>query len=462
MLTPLLHPRTFGAATVLLAAVAFAPPATADDRTELGIFLGAHLFSDDNEIGSPDVPDADSPKNAFLGGVRLGYRVHELINVEGEIAVMPTEARTGDADLTAFGLRLHALAHLTKPEARWRPFAMLGTSWMVMSSTDDRVIDDDTDWIGLHGGVGIKYRLDAQTGLRADARLFLPPSSATESVTTDFELTVGLVRTFGAKPAAPPPPAPVANDADGDGIADAEDKCVNDPEDKDGFEDGDGCPDDDNDGDGVADAVDQCRDEAEDKDGIADEDGCPEDNADGDKLADVDDKCPIAAEDYDQLADEDGCPEDDVDGDGIPDGVDQCPPEPETKNGFEDDDGCPDEVPQAVAKFTGAIKGITFRTGKATILRSSNRTLDAAAEVLEQYEALRLEIQGHTDDVGGDDTNKALSQARADAVKAYLVAKGIEASRLVAVGYGEDVPVADNKTSKGRTQNRRVEFKLIQ
>lgn len=461
MLTPLLRRRIVGVVTTALATMLIAEPATADERAELGIFLGGHLFSDTNEIGTADVPDADSPQNAFIGGVRLAFRVQELINVEGEIAVMPTEARTGDADLTAFGFRLHALAHLTKPDARWRPFAMLGTSWMVASSTDDRVIEDDTDWIGLHGGVGVKYRIDAHTGLRADAKVLFPPSSASDSLTTDFELTVGLYRTFGAKPAAPPPPAPTPTDTDGDGISDPTDECVDQPEDKDGFQDEDGCPDLDNDGDGIPDAADKCPTEPEDKDGVADDDGCPEEDADGDRIPDTADKCPIEPEDYDQLADEDGCPEDDVDGDGIPDSIDQCPPEPETRNNFEDDDGCPDEIPQAVAKFTGAIAGIKFQTGKSRILRSSFRTLDAAAEVLKQYEGLRLEIQGHTDDVGKTDTNKTLSQARAEAVRAYLVGKGIDESRLVAVGYGEEVPVADNKTSKGRTQNRRVEFKLI-
>jgi OOP family OmpA-OmpF porin len=454
--------RAIGSLATFVALALGAHPVAADDRTELGIFLGGHVFSKNNEIGADEVPDADSPKNAFLGGVRLGYRVHELVNVEGEIAVMPTEARMGDADITAFGFRLHAVAHLTKPDATWRPFGLVGTSWMIGSSTDDRVLDDDTDWIGLHAGAGVKYRIDAQTGVRADARIFLPPSSEGDAFTTDFVVTVGLYRTFGAKAAPPPAPAPAPTDADGDGIVDADDKCVNDPEDKDGFEDTDGCPDGDNDGDGIADADDQCRDEAEDKDGIVDEDGCPEDNADGDKLPDVSDKCPLEAEDYDQLEDDDGCPEDDVDGDGIADNIDQCPPEPETRNGYEDDDGCPDEVPAAVAKFTGTIKGIRFQTGKAKILRASNRTLDEAVGVLTEYSTLRLEIQGHTDDVGDDATNKTLSQARADAVKAYFVAKGIDEARLVAIGHGEEKPIADNKNSKGRALNRRVEFQLIQ
>jgi hypothetical protein len=131
-------------------------------------------------------------------------------------------------------------------------------------------------------------------------------------------------------------------DNDGDGIPDGHDKCINVPEDKDGFQDDDGCPDDDNDGDGVPDGYDSCEGLKEDIDGDHDDDGCPDYDTDRDGIDDAQDKCPNDAEDRDGLGDEDGCPDLDVDGDGIEDTLDQCPEEPETKNGKLDTDGCPD------------------------------------------------------------------------------------------------------------------------
>jgi OOP family OmpA-OmpF porin len=255
-------------------------------------------------------------------------------------------------------------------------------------------------------------------------------------------------------------------DADGDGINDDVDKCPNDPEDKDGFQDDDGCPDPDNDGDGVADAQDKCPTQAEDKDGFQDDDGCPDPDNDADGIPDAADKCPNDAEDKDGFQDDDGCPDPDNDGDGVPDAQDKCPDQQETKNGYQDEDGCPDDVPKAVAKFTGAIKGINFKTGSDEILKSSNSTLDAAVKVLKDFPELKLEIQGHTDNqamMKGSKfaDNMALSQARADSVKAYMVKAGIEDGRLTAKGYGDTVPVADNKTKAGQAKNRRVEFKLV-
>jgi OOP family OmpA-OmpF porin len=177
-------------------------------------------------------------------------------------------------------------------------------------------------------------------------------------------------------------------------------------------------------------------------------------------------------EDKDGFQDADGCPDPDNDGDGIPDTADKCPNDPETKNGYQDEDGCPDEIPAKLKQFTGVIQGINFKTGDSALQASSNGTLDKAVAVLKEFGDLKLEIQGHTDDQplkpgGKFADNQALSQARAESVKAYFVSKGIIEARLTAKGFGETVPVEDTKELKAgkldaaRAKNRRVEFKLV-
>ena len=136
--------------------------------------------------------------------------------------------------------------------------------------------------------------------------------------------------------------SPQGLDTDHDGVLDRDDACPTTPEDKDGFQDSDGCPDPDNDGDGIPDVRDRCRDAAETVDGFQDEDGCPDLDDDRDGIPDVDDKCRNQPEDKDGFEDEDGCPDPDNDGDGIPDALDACPTAPEDLDGVRDKDGCPD------------------------------------------------------------------------------------------------------------------------
>ncbi len=130
------------------------------------------------------------------------------------------------------------------------------------------------------------------------------------------------------------------NDRDNDGVDDYEDQCPSKPEDRDGNQDEDGCPDTDNDGDGILDTDDRCPDDVEDFDDFEDWDGCPEPDNDRDGILDEIDNCPLSAEDT--AGETDGCPNPDVDRDGIPNDKDQCPYEPEDKEGFQDEDGCPD------------------------------------------------------------------------------------------------------------------------
>jgi outer membrane protein OmpA-like peptidoglycan-associated protein len=105
---------------------------------------------------------------------------------------------------------------------------------------------------------------------------------------------------------------------------------------------------------------------------------------------------------------------------------------------------------------------IFFEFNKATIKSVSFSLLNEVAQAMKDNPTLKVEVQGHTDSVGNDRFNLKLSQKRAESVKAYLTKQGIEASRMVPKGYGETVPIADNRTSDGRSENRRVEFVITE
>jgi outer membrane protein OmpA-like peptidoglycan-associated protein len=234
-------------------------------------------------------------------------------------------------------------------------------------------------------------------------------------------------------------------DKDGDKIIDKDDKCPDTP----GLAQFQGCPD--TDGDGVADPDDVCPTEA----GKPELQGCPD--KDGDGIADKNDRCPDQA----GLAQFQGCP--DRDGDGVADPDDACPDVP----GVPEEKGCPKKKIEEKALLAIA-KQINFATGKATILKNSFPVLDNLVNLLKEYKDAKIAVEGHTDNVGNRAANKKLSQQRADAIKAYLVKKGIDASRIQAIGYGDERPAdgntdikAGNKTPQQRAANRRVEIKNI-
>lgn len=249
-------------------------------------------------------------------------------------------------------------------------------------------------------------------------------------------------------------------DADGDRVLDEYDRCPSEPEDQDGIEDDDGCPDPDNDGDGVSDAVDRCPTLPEDHDGFEDADGCPDTDNDGDGISDANDRCVAQPEDADGFEDSDGCPDPDNDGDGIADVSDKCPAQPETLNGFEDHDGCPDEAPRYIFRTHERLvfNNIEFKTNSDELLASSLPVLDDVVASLRAQPGVRVRIEGHTDDRGNDNANLSLSQRRALTVMNHLTAAGIDSRRVEYTGFGETRPVADNDSEAGRAKNRRVEF----
>ncbi|HKZ65507.1 MAG TPA: OmpA family protein, partial [Chitinophagaceae bacterium] len=234
-------------------------------------------------------------------------------------------------------------------------------------------------------------------------------------------------------------------DIDNDSIADAEDKCPGEA----GPADNQGCPYGDKDRDGVVDKNDKCPDTA----GPLDNKGCPYPDSDKDAIADKDDKCPEMA----GPGRYQGCPVPDTDRDGINDEEDKCP---DTK-GVKEKNGCPQEIEKdIVQKVAYAAKRIQFKVNSAELLTGSFKVLDAVAAILKSNPEIRVSIEGHTSSEGAYATNMKLSESRANKVKAYLESKGIDATRLSAVGFGPDKPLNSGKTATEKAKNRRVELNL--
>ncbi len=334
-------------------------------------------------------------------------------------------------------------------------------------------------YVELFGGANVEIKrmaiLFAAAGIGADRGFGTP----------DYRFLFGV--RFGSKDRVAEEkieqPKPDEGDDDSDGILNWRDECKADPEDKDGFRDDDGCPDLDNDKDSVPDKADKCPDQA----GIPEINGCPAQDGDVDGVSDHLDKCPTEAEDFDSYQDEDGCPEPDNDSDGLIDAQDACP----VSAGPADNTGCPDADGDAdgvvdrldncptvkgEAQFAGcAAKQLVVLTPakiavsqdvvfyRATIQPQSYKLLDNIAAVLKAQDKLTIEI-GTYIDAGRDEKEKQanldLTQKQAEAVVAYLVKKGVDASRMKAVGYGESEQIGDNKTRAGRIQNRRTVFKI--
>ncbi|MEO8549380.1 MAG: OmpA family protein, partial [Kofleriaceae bacterium] len=311
-------------------------------------------------------------------------------------------------------------------DAKHGDFTVLATAGLMIRASTDLTVQ-------LMGGTG-------QLGARGD----------------DFLVSAGII--WAPQPAGAAGPG--RGDKDGDGIPDSVDACPDEAEDKDGYQDEDGCPDPDNDGDGIPDKDDQCPNDPEDKDGYQDTDGCPERDNDNDGIVDALDKCPNEPEDKDGFEDDDGCPDQDNDGDGIPDKDDKCPNDAETVNGFEDEDGCPDvrattgpeERPDRIdlkgqpiafdraGKLTPAAKQLLVQV--ATIIKQRKLTIRVEVHV-----ALGTRATGGAAVAAQKRRDKVTAQRRAGEVLDFLVGQGVPQAQVQAVAIGSDRPLGSAAAS---------------
>lgn len=433
--------------------------------------------------------DVDHSNISPVGGVTLGYTIAPLLT----FTVNAGYGWVRPMDLTKDGIMKHLstggsgyktvliplLADLKlnlNPASKFNPYLAFGGGvllWDLMLS--EASVNGQQNTPMVDGGLGLEWFLtqafciDLSAHYQYLANQDQDMSGLGDVQTGGIEARLGLKLYFGGK-----------RDTDGDGILDKIDNCPNEPEDFDNFQDEDGCPDVDNDKDGVPDTLDKCPRAA----GPAENKGCPDVDSDRDGIVNRLDKCRRVAEDRDGFEDEDGCPDYDNDKDGVPDTLDKClniagpaenngcPDVDSDNDGFVDRlDRCPNNpgpaetqgCPQTkeITREGLVLKGVNFQVGKAIILESSWSVLDEVVKSLKEWPEVRVEIQGHTDKTGRAETNRILSQQRAEAVMAYFIERGISSSRLTAVGYGPDLPVAENKTAAGRAQNRRVELKRI-
>ncbi len=214
----------------------------------------------------------------------------------------------------------------------------------------------------------------------------------------------------------------------------------------------------DTDGDGIVDELDECPEEPEDFDGFEDEDGCPDLDNDADGILDVHDACPNEP----GPPENDGCPDSDRDGDGVPDRIDNCPDEP----GPPENQGCPEKQLVVIEDSQLEILDkIYFNLDSAKLQQRSFAVLDNVAEVLNAHpEISQIRVEGHTDYTGPFEYNMRLSRRRAESVVRYLVSEGgVSADRLVAEGFGETRPLIPKpRTRMELGQNRRVEFHIVE
>ncbi len=433
--------------------------------------------------------------NQIGGGGRVGYFFSSVVGLEGDFGYQQPTPTAGGTNAT---LSLWSASLTLNFGSERNLFYLLGGySRLEFADNPGYTFTDN----GVHGAIGDRIFLGERVALRIEGRAIYSPNTKFPGGDWGGQIVGSAGLSIFTGPSA-------YKDMDGDGIADRRDTCPSTP--AGAVVDPQGCPSD-SDRDKVYNGLDACPNTVEGAE--VDARGCPQD-ADADGVYDGIDRCPGTA--TGARVEATGCPTD-SDTDGVPDGPDQCPNTPagatvdangcpmdSDRDGVADGiDKCPgtpagtevdsagcqrasdtdsdgvddtkDKCPGTAAGtrvdaagcpilFTEArtpvvLRGVTFETGRSALKPDSYTILDIVAASLIANPDIRIEIAGHTDSTGSVATNLRLSQARADAVRAYLASKGVAPDRMVAQGYGPSQPVAPNTTRAGRAQNRRVELR---
>jgi OOP family OmpA-OmpF porin len=436
---------------------------TPDKKWNIGIHGGMEQYFGD--LGHDFYQLGDQPTYGLYGLSVSRYLFPQLdvslFGTHGQIGYIQRAPDTGRFRASMSTLNLILRVNILGPQAHVRPYIFGGVGAMMFDAKYSISEKQITAGVPLAGG-GFNFRIGEMITLQLQETMIYASKDNIDGVVANhkdvyFLHTAGLSFNLGKK-----------KDADKDGVANDKDKCPDTPEgiavndvgcaldrDKDGVADyQDECPDvtglaslngcPDADKDGVVDIHDKC---ADTKPGYkVDTGGCPLDD-DKDALVNEDDRCPDAA----GPAGLKGCP--DSDGDGIADIDDRCPT---VKGVMTDNNGCPESSKDGGNAAVANRVYFDFNTSKMSSV--SVPQLDALAEIMKKHETGNFIISGYADDLGDAGYNMQLSKERAEAVKRYLISKGVPESRLIANGYGETAPSVDNKTKSGRAQNRRVEI----
>jgi len=407
-------------------------------------------------------------------GARIGFFLTDRLAVEAEGSWVPTNA-SNDRDVKY--MPLHARL-VYNHQASEHVGLLVGAGYSHTRFRDvgarDSLHPEGLSDHGASGNAGIRLGMGDVTSIRIDFYVdYIPSPDIGSKENWHWGFQPGLSFMLGGRAAGP-------RDRDRDGVPDDVDQCKKTPEGD--RVDAKGCTVKDSDGDGVTDEADGCADTPAGEQ--VDAKGCPlPKDADGDGVADPTDACadtpqgtkvdakgcPVDADgdgvpnDADACADtpageqvdDKGCPlPKDGDGDGVNDDADRCP---STPSGVQvDAEGC--QVLFEPTKKTLILEGVNFETGKAELTPESETILNGVAESLVANDSIRVQVTGHTDNTGSLAVNRRLSLARAQAVRTYIISKGVAEDRLTARGMGPDQPIASNRTAEGRGQNRRVEL----
>lgn len=456
-----------------------------------------------------DTTEVESALGGF-GRVGLWLPYNFSVELEGSfVSAEATDLFTDEkANISTRMITASVLYNILLSRNAWAHLKVGGGSTDYGEPKSRGLIANSSGTILAGGGVRIGITPDAL--IRGDLTIARNRSDSADLAFTNVGVSLGLSYMLGSKPIP---------DSDGDGILENRDRCPDTPA---GAQvDETGCPSD-SDGDGVPDGVDRCantppgadvsatgctRDSDSDNipDGLdrcpdtesgvlVDPNGCPRDS-DGDAIPDGLDRCSETPKGA--TVDALGCPGDE-DGDGVLDGLDRCPRTP-TGTSI-DAQGCPAGAagqpgrprtvrptptptptprdtavarpepaapaptptrPATRGKLTpGVIRGVAFAPGSARLLPGSYVPLDSIADILKADTTLRIEVGAHTDNAGTASENQHLTNLQAEAVRTYLVTKGVSFQQVQARGYGSAYPLTSDNTPRGRIANRRVEIKL--